>query len=223
MRPIEHEASLLRFAGELPSVPWKERQVRVQGPNRNRRKREQADPEVRQRRQQFVSLSRPVCYGSGEIIDASHAARHNRLQHSTACTVPTWATGVLLRARPVIGHLSSQMVGDVDDLDHIWHGPAHHPLEPLSQGQLRGGTALTPSGHLNVEVSVRDFHKHNLAAVRVDSGIDFPVQEILDECSDLGVSTLAGVDALWAREDSGYATSQLLTDHRGDFWLDLRP
>jgi len=123
----------------------------------------------------------------------------------------SWATGILLRARPVIGHLSPQMVGDVDDLDHIWHGPAHHPLEPLSQGQLRGGTALTPSGHLNVEVSVRDFHKHNLAAVRVDSGIDFPVQEILDECSDLGVPTLTGVDALWAREDGGYATSQLLT------------
>src|SRR6516164_1920511 len=88
MRPIEHEASLLRFAGELPSVLWKERQVRVQGPNRNRRKREQTDPEVRQRRQQFVSLSRLVCYGSGEIIDASHAARHNRLQHSTLARSP---------------------------------------------------------------------------------------------------------------------------------------
>ena len=74
------------------------------------------------------------------------------------------------------------MVGDIDDLNHFRRHPVNHPLKSLSQGQLRGGTSLTPSGHLNVEVPVRDFREHNLATVRADSGFDFPYQEILAQC-----------------------------------------
>jgi hypothetical protein len=48
-------------------------------------------------------------------------------------------------------------------------------------------------------------------------------QEILYECSDLGVGTLTGVDALWDREDGGHAASQLLADHGCDFRFELRP
>jgi hypothetical protein len=66
MRPIEHEAIVLCFAGELPGVLGENRQVCVQGSNRNGRKRKQVDPQVSQCRQQLISFPGSVLHGGSQ-------------------------------------------------------------------------------------------------------------------------------------------------------------
>ena len=60
----------------------------------------------------------------------------------------------LLDRALVEGFFASRVVRRVHDVDNLRCHPAHHDLEPLSQGHGRGSATLAASAHHNEEVAV---------------------------------------------------------------------
>src|SRR5512144_94730 len=78
------------------------------------------------------------------------------------------------------------VVRRVDDIRDLRRDPAHHHLEPLAQGHLRCRASLAPAAHGDEEVPVPDVYDRDLPAVGSDGTVDFPVQELLNDCPALG-------------------------------------
>src|SRR5207253_8233068 len=79
-----------------------------------------------------------------------------------------------------------RVVCRVDDVHDFRCDPAHHELEPVLQGHLRRSAPLTSAAHCDEELAVANIDDRDLSTVASDGTIDFPVEQALNDHTNLG-------------------------------------
>ena len=90
----------------------------------------------------------------------------------------------------VEGSIPRSVVRRVNDVLDLRRDPTHHDLEPLAQGHVGCRTPLAPTTHGDEEASVPDVDDRDLSTVSGDGTVDLPVQEFLNDGTDLSVSPI---------------------------------
>ena len=116
-----------------------------------------------------------------------------------------------------------RVIGRVDDIHDLRRDTAHHGLEPLAQGHLRCRTSLAPAAHGDDKGSVADVDDRDLPTVGSDGTVDFAVQELLNDRTNLGVSPRSRACVARSLEDGRYSREQLRPERRSDRRFQSRP